>query len=214
MMVTMTEDERVLRIWEAFAPSYDRTIAWVERLLFPGGRQWVCSRARGRVLEIAAGTGRNLPYYPPGVELVAIEYSPAMLALARDRARALGTPVELRLGDAQDLDFPNGSFDVVVCTLALCSIPDDRRAVAEVARVLRPHGRFVLLEHVRSPLAPIRWLERLLDPLAVRAQADHLLRDPLDHLEPCGFAVEELHRTRLGVVELVTARRLPGTTGA
>ena len=73
-----------------------------------------------------------------------------MLDIARRRAGELGRPVELRLGDAQALEFEDATFDTVVCTLSLCTIPDDRAAVAEVRRVLRPGGRFVLLEHVRS----------------------------------------------------------------
>jgi ubiquinone/menaquinone biosynthesis C-methylase UbiE len=82
-----------------------------------------------------------------------------MLEIARRRARELGREADLRVGDAQALDFPDDRFDSVVCTLSLCTIPDDRAAVAEVRRVLRPGGRFLLLEHVRSPGLPIRVAE-------------------------------------------------------
>src|SRR2546422_1300054 len=95
------ENERVRAIWERSAPDYDRGMEFVERFLFAGGREWVCSQARGDVLEIAVGTGRNFPFYPAGLRLTAIEYSPAMLAIARQRARELGTEVDLRQGDAQ-----------------------------------------------------------------------------------------------------------------
>jgi ubiquinone/menaquinone biosynthesis C-methylase UbiE len=115
------------------------------------------------------------------------------------------------VGDAQALDFPGGSFDTVVCTLSLCTIPDDRAAVAEVRRVLRPGGRFLLLEHVRSPVLPIRLGQRLLEPLAVRFEADHLLREPLDHLYAEGFEVEQLERSKLGIVERVAARKPSAT---
>jgi SAM-dependent methyltransferase len=99
------------------------------------------------------------------------------------------------------------SFDTVVCTLPLCTIPADRVAVAEVRRVLRPSGRFLLLEHVRSPLLPVRLGQRLPEPLAVRFEADHLLREPLQHLRAEGFGVEALRRSKLGVVERVAARK-------
>lgn len=200
------ENRRVRRIWETYAPRYDAGMATVERWLFANGRDWVCGQARGDVLEIAVGSGLNLSHYPDGVRLTGIEYSPAMLGLARARAARLGVAADLREGDAQALEFTDGTFDTVVCTLALCSIPDDARAVAEVRRVLRPRGRFLLLEHVRSPLLPIRAIERLLDPLSVRLAADHLVREPLDHLRAEGFTVERLERSRLGLVELVAAR--------
>jgi ubiquinone/menaquinone biosynthesis C-methylase UbiE len=189
------------------AGSYDRRIRVPERLLFKDGREWVCARARGQVLEIAVGTGRNLAYYPPAVEITGVELSSAMAGLARARARDLGRAVDLRVGDAQSLEFPDESFDTVVCTLALCTIPDDRAAVAEAWRVLRPGGRFLLLEHVRSPLRSVRAGQRLLEPLFLRFAHDHLLREPLDHLRAVGFDVERQERYSLGIVERIVARK-------
>jgi len=133
----LDEAEQVRRVYEREADNYDRDVKLPERLLFSGGREWVCARAEGEVLEIAVGTGRNFPYYPDGVRLTGIEFVPAMLDIARRRAFELGRPVELRLGDAQALEFEDATFDTVVCTLSLCTIPDDRAAVAEVRRVLR-----------------------------------------------------------------------------
>ena len=194
---------------ETAASNYDRNVRLPERLLFSGGREWVCARAEGEVLEIAAGTGRNLPHYPDGVRLTGIECVPAMLEVARRRAVELGRPVELRLGDAQALQFEDATFDTVVCTLSLCTIPDDRAAMAEVRRVLRPGGRFVLLEHVRSPVRAVRAVQRLLAPVFVRFGADHLLLEPLEHVQDEGFSIELLERSKLGLVERLLARK-PG----
>jgi ubiquinone/menaquinone biosynthesis C-methylase UbiE len=202
-----TETERVRELYEAEAPRYDFTIAIFERLLFAGGRGWVCSRARGDTLEVAVGTGRNLAEYPPDVRLTGIEFSPAMLDIARRRAAELRRDIDLRPGDAQQLEFPDASFDTVTCTLSLCTIPDDRAAVAEVKRVLRPGGRFVLLEHVRSTRPVIRATQQALDQLAVRFQADHLAREPLEHLAAEGFIIDELERSKLGIVERVAAHK-------
>jgi ubiquinone/menaquinone biosynthesis C-methylase UbiE len=201
------ETERVRRIQDKTAPSYDRQISFFERILFGGGREWVCSQAQGRVLELACGTARNLALYPPEVELIGVELSPQMLAIAKERAGETGRPADLRLGDVQQLEFADASFDTVTCTLGLCTIPDPRRAAAEAFRVLRPGGRLLLLEHVRSPSPVVRGVQRLLEPLAVRFEADHLLRDPMDYLPGVGFEVEEVERSKWGLVERLRARK-------
>jgi ubiquinone/menaquinone biosynthesis C-methylase UbiE len=204
---TVDETERVRRLWDRAAPRYDKSMGFFERVLFEGGREWVCSQVEGDVLEIAVGTGRNFPYYPAGTRLTGIEISEEMLDLARTRAAELGREFDLQLGDAQSLDFPDASFDTVVCTFSLCSIPDDSEAVAETRRVLRPRGRLLLIEHVRSPSLLVRTVQRLLDPLAVRFEGDHLLREPLDHLKTNAFEVERFERLKWGIVERATARK-------
>jgi ubiquinone/menaquinone biosynthesis C-methylase UbiE len=203
------ETERVRRRQDREAPRYDRQIAVFERLLFGGGREWVCGQARGKVLEIAAGTARNLPYYPDGVTVTGIELSEQMLTVGRARARKLGRDADLRLGDAQALELADESFDTAVCTLGLCTIPDPARAIAEAHRVLRRGGQLLLLEHVRSPRFPVRLVQRLLEPLAVRAAGDHLTREPLDYLGEM-FEIERVERSKLGLVERVAARKVLG----
>lgn len=130
-----------------------------------------------------------------------------MLGVAHERAKRLGRPVDLRVGNAEALDFPDEHFDTVVATLALCSIPDDRRAVAEARRVLRPGGRLILLEHVRSPVTPVRAVQRLLDPLFIRFECDHLLREPLDHVRAERLEVESCQRSKWGLVERLVAKK-------
>ena len=206
-MASRDDTERVRRQYDRTAGRYDDLIGFAERVLFGGGREWVCSRARGEVLEIAAGTGRNLPFYGEGVGLTAVELSPAMLEIACRRAEALGREADLRVGDAQDLPFPEARFDAVVCTLGLCTIPDDRRAVQEAARVLKPGGRLLLLEHVRSPLLPVRIVQTLLNSITVLTESDHLLREPLAHVREAGLVVEELERSKWGIVEKLGARK-------
>ncbi len=201
------ETERVRRIYDESAGRYDRQIGFFERLLFGGGREWVCSQARGEVLEVAVGTGRNLPFYPKEVNLSGVELSPAMLEIARARAQELGVEADLRVADAQALPFPDEAFDTVVMTLSLCTIPNDREALVEASRVLRPGGRLLLLEHVRSPVLPVRTVQRVLDPLFVRLGADHLLREPLDHLGDASLQVERIERSKWGIVERLSARK-------
>jgi len=209
MTVRDSETQRIRGIYEDEAPRYDLQIRFFERVLFGDGRAWVCSQAEGEVLEIAVGTGRNLAHYPPQVRLTGIELSPAMLELAGRRAQQVGRQADLRVGDAQALDFEDERFDTVVCTLSLCTIPDERAAVAEAKRVLRPGGRFLLLEHVRSPLRPVRAVQNAIEPLMVRFQGDHVAREPLEHLRAEGFVVERVLRSKWGIVERVAALK-PG----
>lgn len=205
-MAVLTETERVRRFYDTIANRYDEYVGYTERLLLGDGRQWVCSRASGDVLEIGIGTGQNLAYYPEDVRLTGVDLTPAMLAVARGRAVALGREVDLRVGDAQALDLPDGSFDTVVTTLMLSAVPDIRQTVAEVRRVLRAGGRFLLLDFVRSPSRPVRLIQHLLDPLFVRRYAFHLLREPLDHLAAEGFVVERVERSKGGMIERIAAR--------
>jgi ubiquinone/menaquinone biosynthesis C-methylase UbiE len=199
------ETDRIRRIFEKQAPKYDRAMARFERWLFAGTREWACSRANGDVLEIAAGTALNLPHYPAGTRVTGVELSPAMAELGRERAAELGRAIDMQVGDAEHLDFADESFDTVVCTFGLCTIPDDRAAVSEAMRVLRPGGKILLAEHVRSPNPIVRAIQRLIDPLAHRFGGDHLLREPLEPLAEEGFEVKELKRSKAGYVELVAA---------
>ena len=204
---TGSETDRVRDIYDRLAPRFDRRIGFWEKVLFRGGREWVCAQATGDVLEIAVGTGRNFGFYPMDVRLTGIELSPTMLEIARSRADELGRPVDLREADAEALPFDDDSFDTVVCTLSLCSIPDDRKAIAEAKRVLRPGGSFLLLEHVRSPNPVVRAGQRLLEPINSRLEGDHLLREPLEHLRGEGFEIEHLDRSKVGFVERARARK-------
>jgi ubiquinone/menaquinone biosynthesis C-methylase UbiE len=201
------ETARVRAVQDKQAPKYDRQISFFERILFGDGRAWVCSQARGRVLELACGTARNLALYTKDIELTAVELSPQMLAIARRRAEELGHPADLRLADVQALEFADQSFDTVTCTLGFCTIPDTRTAAAEALRVLRPGGQLLLLEHVRSPTTIVRGAQRLLEPLAVRFEADHLLREPLDYLPGVGFEIDEVQRSKWGIVERLRAHK-------
>jgi ubiquinone/menaquinone biosynthesis C-methylase UbiE len=194
------------RAYAKEAPRYDRASEFAERrLLGTEHREWVCSRAAGQTLEVAIGTGLNLAHYPQGVDLTGIDLSPDMLALAAKRAKALGVAVKLTEGDAQRTPFPDGAFDTVVCTYALCSVPDDAAAIAEMRRVLRAGGRLILVDHIRSSVGPILWLQWLIELVQRRTSGEYLTRRPSMHLRPEDFRIEARDRLRAGVVERVVA---------
>lgn len=166
---------------------------WYDRLILPwlidvacglpmvqARRRALVPLARGRVLEIGMGTGRNLPFYDRTQvsQLVGVDPALQMHRLAQRRSRQAGIGVELVGLSAERLPLPDDSFDTVVCTYTLCSIPDPAAALHEVRRVLKPGGRFLFCEHGRSPDAAVaRWQDRLQPWWIPLAGGCHLDRD-------------------------------------
>ncbi|GAB4085687.1 class I SAM-dependent methyltransferase [Myceligenerans cantabricum] len=194
------------RLWDRTAGEYDRGIAWFERNLLGDARAWLGARTRGRVLLVAVGTGRDLPFLHDDVTSVAgIDLSPPMLEHARRRATELGIDARLRAGDAERLPYDDASFDTVTCTLALCSIPRPRVALAEMHRVLAPGGRLLLVDHVGSTWPPIRLGQWLVEAFTVPSAGEHFTRRQLPALRDLGFRIQERDRYGLGMVERVHA---------
>jgi ubiquinone/menaquinone biosynthesis C-methylase UbiE len=196
------DSEKIGRVFDKIADRYDRQMGFWERLLFRDSRRWATSRAHGRVLEIAVGTGLNLPLYPADATVLGIDLSERMLELARRRAAEAGLTdrVTLRQGDVQTLDVPDDSVDSVVSTFTFCTIPDPLSAATEAFRVLRPGGSFLLAEHGPSTRRWARAGQRAVEPLTIRFGADHLMRDPRAYLGPAGFGIAGEERLgRLGL---------------
>lgn len=152
-------------------------------------RQRTLARAAGRILEIGFGTGRNLPHYPPGVSCIeAIDPDTDLDRFSQPRIAAAGIAVDFHHLNAEHLPFEGESFDTVICTLTLCSIPDVVHALGEVRRVLKPGGRFLFLEHGLSPDAGVARWQRRLEPIQQRiAGGCHLSRDTVALVSQSGL---------------------------
>lgn len=198
--------DRIRRHWDRQSAGYDDKMGRAERM-FGDTRSWICRQATGEVLEVAVGTGLNLGLYPEQAVLTGLDLSPAMLDVARRRAVSLGRGVDLRVGDAQRLEFADASFDTVVCTFGLCAVPDDAGAVEQMVRVLRPGGLLLLADHVVSTSAPIRFLQSVAELYSVRVENEHFRRRPIRHVEAAGLAVEGHDRFTQGIVERLAARK-------
>lgn len=210
--IDRTKQQR--RVWDRAAPTYDRQIAFWERTLFGGGREWLGERAVGRVLEVAVGTGRNLPHYrwgtPDGVtSMTAIDLSAQMIAFAQRQADELGIPLAVSTGDAEALPYAAESFDTVVCALALCSIPEPQAALHEMRRVLAPGGRLLLIDHVSSTATGLRVAQRAVEKVTVRLAGEYFTRRQLPLVESLGFEIVESERLKAGIVERVHAIKPP-----
>lgn len=181
-----------------FALTYDRMIAKAERAGLAAHRAAVLAGVTGRVLEIGGGTGANLVHYGPGVACLTLtEPDPAMLKRLRRRAEELAPTATVLRATAEDLPFDDAVFDVVVSTLTLCSVGDQRRAVGELRRVLRPGGRLLFVEHLRSEDERVARMQDRMNWLNRLTVCCDCNRPTLDTLRAAGFAISEVVRTEL-----------------
>lgn len=197
--------------YNRLAPIYD-LMDFLPEQRFAGWRKQIWARvATGRILEVGVGTGKNFPYHPAGAEVTGIDLSERMLAQARRRAEKLGYDLQLRQMDAQQLDFPDNTFEAAVATFVFCSVPDAERGLHELARVVRPGGHIVLLEHVRIDRpAVIGKLMDWLDPLVVRVMGAHINRRTVETVQRAGLVVEKVENLApQGLVKLIMARPSP-----
>jgi ubiquinone/menaquinone biosynthesis C-methylase UbiE len=186
----------------AFARFYDRALKATEENGLGAMRGELLADARGRVIEVGAGTGVNLELYEDGVEdLTLVEPDPHMGAQLRKRlADRHGHPLPAQLvaAPAEALPFADDTFDTAVVTLVLCTIPDPVAALAELARVMKPGGRLLFIEHVRAEDASsARWQDRLEKPWRFLADGCHCNRDTEANLRASSFKVESLDHTKM-----------------
>jgi ubiquinone/menaquinone biosynthesis C-methylase UbiE len=194
------------------AARYDRRQGMLERMQRPW-RQRLWSLVAGpRVLEVGVGTGLNMPFWPRHLAITATDLAPRMLERARQRAAKLGLAANLRVGDAQALEFPDGAFDTAVATCVFCSVPDPVQGLRELGRVVRPGGQILLLEHMRPEHPLLGTLTDLLTPLFVRLTGAALNRRTLENIRAAGLQIEAVEDLAMaGMFKFIIAS--PGGNG-
>lgn len=170
-------------------------------------RKKLLKEARGRVLEIGVGTGKNLRYYSRNCDLTAVDLSEKMLEIAKLRADKLRRDARFYNSNADNLPFERGSFDCVVDTLGLCTYPDPVKALKEMARVCKSNGRILLLEHGISDNNFVKKLQYWREPKHSQTLGCHLVRDPLDLVKKAGLEIEYCERRLFGIVYFIVARK-------
>lgn len=199
------ETRKVRTRYDRIARLYDVEEYFIERLVF---RRW---RARlwslvpaGVGLEVGMGTGKNIPYYPPGSSVVAVDISPRMLARASRLSARLRSDVRLIEMDAGHLDFSDHAFDWVVATFVFCSIPDPVKGLREIAQVLKPGRRLYLLEHLRINRPILGRAMDLLNPLVVRLIGANINHRTVENVLAAGLRFERSDDLApLGLVKLL-----------
>ncbi len=193
--------------YQRISPIYDLLELVTERR-FRRWRKKLWQLVRGpEILEVGVGTGKNIEYWPVHSEITAIDLTPGMLDIARNRAMRLDWDVDLRLGDVQSLEFPSASFDTVVATCVFCSVPDPVLGLREIGRVVRRGGQVVLLEHMRVNVPVIGVMMDALNPIIVQLWGANINRRTLENIRVAGLHIEQVENLDpMGMFKLIVAR--------
>jgi len=160
----------------------------------------------GRALEIGVGTGKNLPYYPRGMQISAIDFSGRMLSRARKKTLQNNLKVDFFEMDAQQLAFPDHVFDTVFATFVFCSVPDPVVGLKELRRVCKPDGRILLLEHMRPGNPVLGFLFDLLNPFVVRMMGANINRMTIDNIKSAGWQIRIDQKLSSDIVRWIEAK--------
>jgi ubiquinone/menaquinone biosynthesis C-methylase UbiE len=202
----MSNFHPVLKLYDKQANSYDSWNSMMERI-FSKGRK-IFSTLKGEILEVGVGTGLNLPYYGPNSQVTVFDWSPKMIFHAKLRTRSsnLKNIKNFVTGDIQELSkhFSEASFDYITSTCVFCSVPDPVKGLKELAKVLKPSGRLVQIEHGISYFKPVNLILGLFDNIMTKWRGFHLTRNIIINLEKSGFKVlYEIPLDSFGIVRLI-----------
>lgn len=188
------------RRYQRISCFYDAMETMAEKRYHPWREQLWAKVDGAALLEVGVGTGKNLPYYPAKANITGIDLTPGMLNQAIGKARTLGydSRVDLHPGDAQALDFPDSSFDTALATFVFCSVPDPVLGLQEMGRVVKPGGKVLLLEHMRSPNPFIGFLMDALNPLVVRMMGANINRRTVENVRKAGLEIEQVEDLGVG----------------
>lgn len=189
-----------MSVWgRVFAAGYDRLMAAAEKAGLAGHRERLLTSASGHVLEIGGGTGANLPFYSQAVsELVIAEPEEPMARRLERKLEGYRIPTRVIRAPAEHLPLETERFDCAVSTLVLCTVADPARALAEIHRLLKPQGRLLFIEHVRSEDPQLaRWQDRLRGPWSWFGHGCECNRRTVESINAAGFSVADLRREAL-----------------
>src|SRR5690625_925499 len=192
--MTESSDLKLNKHSETIKKRYDRISSLfnvMDQMIRASWRKDLLDNLQGNILEVGVGTGANLTYYPSKTHVTGIDFSTQMLAKAYDKIDKTKASVVLMEMDAQQMDFPDNTFDVVVSTCVFCSVPDPVKGFQEVRRVVKPEGKIVMLEHMRSNNIVVGKMLDLINPLTVRIVGANVNRKTIENIEKAGLKIEQ-----------------------
>lgn len=200
------DSSTIIKRYNRLAPYFDGMEVLLEGLLFSRWRKRLWAAVQGEhVLEVGVGTGKNFRYYPKQVRLTAMDFSPAMLALAQRKQERKQINVHLDLMDVEHLYYADNSFDTVVATFVFCSVPAPRKGLRELYRVCKPGGQVILLEHVLSSHKVLAWFMRKLNPVVLSLVGANIDRETVKNVQACGFAHVRVDERSGDLIKLIYA---------
>lgn len=201
--------ESVQELYDRIGASYDQWTLGLDLFALNSIRKKLLVNARGEVLEVAVGTGKNFAYYPHDCSIVGVDLSETMLREAERSAHRRGRRFTGKVVDARSMPYEDGRFDTVVCTLAACTFDDPVTVLRELRRVCNPRGRTLFLEHTRPSSALGARIAERATPLLASLVGCHPDRDALHNIRAAGFTTESIDRSLGGLAVSVVARNEP-----
>ncbi len=195
--------ESIEKHYDTEAPVYDSLVSVLEIWFLTPLRQKLISQACGKTLEIAVGTGINFSYYSKNITLTGVDLSQNMLKLAYEWSKKLGLDIDLQKMNSEKLSFPDHSFDTITSTLAMCTFANPVTTLKEMARVTKPGGHILLLEHGLSNFRPIAWFQKWRAPGHLQKYQCHLTRDHINTINRAGFTNFKFTRHFFGIIYLI-----------
>ncbi|MEL7634635.1 class I SAM-dependent methyltransferase [Sporomusa sphaeroides] len=196
-----SETDTIRRRYDRTALFYD----WMDTMIPAKLRRKAVEQATGKVLEVGVGTGANLEFYLPGCQVTGIDFSLGMLQKAKQKLLRARVPVTLVEMDAQQMTFPDNSFDTVIATCVFCSVPDPIQGLKEVKRVCKQDGRIILLEHVRSENPLFGWLMDVFNPIALHVIGSNINRETIKNIQEAGIQTYSIEEYSGKIIKLIVA---------
>jgi len=194
--------------WDKLAPRFDTMASAGAEKRWAPDKSRLFSEMEGKVLFLALGTGLDIPFFPKGLNITAIDISPRMIEFAQERMAAYDGTIEAHVMDVHDMPFPDESFDMVVTSCTFCSVPRPIEGLKALNRVLKPGGRLMMFEHTGSRWYPFRYMMNLMTLITRRIGPD-MNRPTVANVRAAGFRITEVRNVFLDVVKTIKAEKAP-----
>ena len=194
--------------WDKLAPHFDTMASAGAEKRWAPDKSALFAGMEGKVLFLALGTGLDIPFFPKGLSITALDISPKMIELAADRIAAYEGTIETYVMDVHDMQFEADSFDMVVTSCTFCSVPRPIEGLKALHRVLKPSGRLLMFEHTGSRWYPFRYMMNLMT-LITRKIGPDMNRPTVSNVRAAGFKVTEVRNVFLDVVKTIKAVKQP-----